>query len=76
MARGVYDVRTTGGTSVLVVNPSREWIPNRARVKAGAIGGGAVAGLATRVRALWWIYLALVGALCGEWIVRRSLGLR
>jgi hypothetical protein len=76
MARGVYDVRTTGGASLLVVNPSREWVPNRSRVKAGAIGGGAVAGLATRVRALWWVYLALVGALCGEWIVRRSLGLR
>jgi hypothetical protein len=76
LARGVYDVRTTGGASLLVVNPSREWVPNRARVKAGAIGGGSVAGLATRVRALWWVYLALVGALCGEWIVRRSLGLR
>lgn len=76
MARGVYDARTTGGASLLVVNPSREWVPNRARVKSGAIGGGTVAGLATRVRALWWIYLALVGALCGEWIVRRSLGLR
>jgi hypothetical protein len=76
MARGVYDVRTTGGASLLVVNPSREWVPNRSRVKAGAIGGGAVAGLATRVRALWWVYLALVGALCGEWLVRRSLGLR
>jgi hypothetical protein len=76
MARGVYDARTTGGASLLVVNPSREWVPNRVRVKAGAIGSGAVAGLATRVRALWWVYLALVGALCGEWIVRRSLGLR
>jgi hypothetical protein len=76
MARGVYDVRTTGGSSLLVVNPSREWLPNRARVRPGAIGGGAVAGLATHVRAVWWLYLALVGALCGEWIVRRSLGLR
>ena len=76
MARGVYDVRTTGGASLLVVNPSREWVPNRPRARAGAIGGGAVAGLATRVRTLWWVYLALVGALCGEWIVRRSLGLR
>jgi hypothetical protein len=76
MGRGVYDVRTIGGASLLVVNPSREWVPNRARVKGGAIGGGAVAGLATRVRALWWVYVALVGALCGEWIVRRSLGLR
>jgi hypothetical protein len=76
MVRGVYDARTTGGASLLVVNPSREWVPNRARARAGAIGGGAVAGLATRVRTLWWVYLALVGALCGEWIVRRSLGLR
>lgn len=76
MARGVYDVRTTGGASLLVVNPSREWIPNRERVRAGAIGGSAVAGLAVRVRTVWWIYLVVVAILCGEWVVRRSLGLR
>jgi hypothetical protein len=35
---GVYDVRTAGGVSLLVVNPSAELLPRRRTVQAGAIG--------------------------------------
>jgi hypothetical protein len=74
---GVYDVATPGGPSLLVVNPSREWLPNRPIVRSGPIGGGGGSGAsATRLRSVWWVYLVLVGALCAEWILRRRLGLR
>ena len=76
MAAGVYDVRMAGGSALLVVNASREWMPNRPVLRSGRIGGGAVAGGAPRLRAVWWIFLALIGALCAEWIARRRLGLR
>jgi hypothetical protein len=77
-ASGVYDVRTAGGASVLVVNPSREWLPNRPRVAAGSIGGAesSVGGGVPRLRALWWVYLLVVGVLSAEWLGRRRLGLR
>jgi hypothetical protein len=75
---GVYDVRTTGGPSLLVVNQSREWLPNRSAVRAGPVGGGGAlfGGGGPRLRSVWWVYVVLVGALCAEWISRRRLGLR
>jgi hypothetical protein len=77
LAAGVYDVETTGGPSLVVVNPSREWLPNRPVLRSGPIGGGSTGGAsAARLRSVWWVYLVLVGALCAEWISRRRLGLR
>jgi hypothetical protein len=78
LAPGVYDVRATGGPSLLVVNPSREWLPSRPVLRSGPIGGGGgtSAGGGPRLRSVWWVYLVLVGALCAEWISRRRLGLR
>jgi hypothetical protein len=78
LASGVYDVRTAGGPSLLVVNPSREWLPNRPALRSGPIGGGGglFGGSGPRLRTVWWVYLVLVGALCAEWISRRRLGLR
>jgi hypothetical protein len=75
---GVYDARAAGGPSLMVVNPSREWLPNRPVLRSGPIGGGggAAAGGGPRLRSVWWVYLVLVGALCAEWISRRRLGLR
>jgi len=75
---GVYDVASAGGASVLVVNPSREWLPDRPVVAAGAIGGAdaAIGGGAPRLRGAWWVYLLVVTALCAEWLGRRRLGLR
>jgi hypothetical protein len=78
LAVGVYDVHTTGGPSVIVVNQSREWLPNRPVLRSGPIGGGGglFGGSGPRLRSVWWVYLVLVGALCAEWISRRRLGLR
>jgi|HubBroStandDraft_6_1064221.scaffolds.fasta_scaffold69766_2 hypothetical protein len=76
LAAGVYDVRTTGGPALLVVNASREWLPRAPSVRTGQVGGVVLAGAAPRLRALGWIYLLLVAALCAEWLWRRRAGLR
>jgi hypothetical protein len=75
LAQGVYDVQTTGGNSVLVVNPSRELYPRRA-IRSGAVGRGASLADAPRLRSLGWVYAIVIIALCVEWYVRRRLGLR
>jgi hypothetical protein len=76
LAAGTYDVATRGGHSMLVVNPSREWLPRRPTVKGGRIGGANLADTAPRLRSLGPIYILLVAALCAEWLARRRLGLR
>ncbi|MEO6444959.1 MAG: hypothetical protein ABIZ91_01475 [Gemmatimonadaceae bacterium] len=73
---GVYDVRTTGGTSLLIVNPSAELLPRRPTVAAGPVGSGAVGGESPRARDFPWIFGLVLLALCAEWLVRRRMGLR
>ena len=73
---GVYDARMTGGGAVLVVNPSRELVPRRAVVKAGGVGGVAALGEPLALRSLGWVYLLVVGMLCGEWMLRRKAGVK
>ena len=73
---GTYDVRMPGGFAVLVVNPSREWLPRQARVASGAVGGGILAGTAPRLRDLPWVFALAIALLCAEWLVRRRAGLR
>ena len=73
---GVYDVRTTGGTSVLVVNASREWVPRAASVRDGALSRGGLSTDAPRLSDRWWPFVAALLLLCAEWIVRRFVGLR
>ena len=73
---GVYEARVSGGTSLLVVNASRELLPRRANVRAGAVGGAAPFGDQPRLRDDHWMYLLLLAALCAEWLLRRHLGLR
>ena len=36
---GIYDVRVAGGTLLLAVNASREWLPRKPVVRSGAAGG-------------------------------------
>ena len=72
---GVYDVQTTGGNSVLAVNPSRELYPRRA-IRSGAVGRGSSVADATRLRSLGWVYAVVIFALCAEWFLRRRLGMR
>lgn len=76
LAVGVYDVRVNGGTATLVVNASREMIPRRPTVTPGAVGGEAVAGDALSLRDLGWVYGLAILLLCGEWLLRRRVGLR
>ena len=72
---GVYDVQAPGGTSVLAVNPSREFYPRRA-IKSGAVGRGSSLADAPRLRSMGWVYAIVILALCAEWLLRRRLGLR
>jgi len=73
---GTYFATVRGGTTMLAVNNSREWLPRAPRVRAGAIGGGAPADSAPRIRAIGWVYALLLLLLCAEWVVRRRVGLR
>jgi hypothetical protein len=73
---GVYDVRYSGGTGLLAINPSREWLPGAPNVPAGEIGDAPALGEAPRLRSMPWIYAVALGLLCLEWIVRRRRGWR
>jgi hypothetical protein len=73
---GVYETRVSGGTSLLIVNASRELLPRRANVRTGAVGGAAPFGDQPRLRDYHWIYLLLLAVLCAEWLLRRHFGLR
>jgi len=73
---GVYDVRTAGGASVMVVNASAELLPRRATVTNGRIGGSPSLADAPLARDLGWLYAVVVLALCAEWLLRRRAGLR
>jgi hypothetical protein len=61
---------------LLVVNESSELLPRRPTVVAGSIGVGPVLGDSPRVRSFGWLFVLLVVALCGEWLLRRRIGLR
>jgi hypothetical protein len=73
---GVYDARTTGGSAVLVVNASREWVPRAPSVRDGPLSRGALSTDAPRLADRWWPFLAALVLLSAEWIARRLVGLR
>jgi hypothetical protein len=73
---GIYDVKTTGGSSVIAVNASYELVPRRSRVRSGPVGGQASLGDAPALREMGWAYVLAVLLLCGEWLLRRRVGLR
>jgi hypothetical protein len=76
LAAGIYDVRVRGGAAVLVVNPSREWLPRAPVARTGARGGAVAAGAAPGLRRFAAAWLLAVAALCAEWVLRRRAGLR
>ena len=76
LATGLYDVTVSGGRALLVVNPSREWLPRASRVRSGAVQGVATASAAPTLRSLGWVYVAVVLLLCVEWTWRRRRGMR
>jgi hypothetical protein len=73
---GIYEVTTRGGSAVLVVTPSREWLPRAPRVASGGVGGAALAGAGPRLRDAGWAYALAILLLCAEWLVRRGRGMR
>lgn len=73
---GVYDVEAPGGTSLLVVNASRELVPAAPTVAEGERGRGAVAATRASLRDHGLAYAALIALLCAEWVLRRRRGLR
>ena len=73
---GVYDVSVRGGRALLVVNVSREWLPRRPTVRAGATGGAPAVGAGTGARSVGWLYALVLALLCIEWVLRRRAGLR
>jgi hypothetical protein len=73
---GLYDVEYRGGSAVLAINQSREWLPRPPTVQAGAIGDAPALGAAPRLRTIPWIYAVALALLCAEWIVRRRRGWR
>lgn len=76
MTAGVYDVRTIGGASVLVVNASREWVARAPVVRDGALSRGAFSSDAPRLSDTWWPFGLALLLLCAEWVGRRFAGLR
>ena len=73
---GLYDVRYPGGTALLAINHSREWLPRAPNITAGEVGDAPAAGDAPRLRTMPWVYAVALGLLCLEWIVRRRRGWR
>jgi hypothetical protein len=76
LSAGTYEIRTAKGTSLLIVNASREWLPRAPAVRSGQVGGVTLAGAVPHLRSIPWVYLGLVLALCAEWLCRRRVGLR
>jgi len=76
LAPGIYDVATRGGSALLAVNPSREWLPRPPRVPAGAVRGVVSADLGPRLRNAGWAYALAILLLCAEWLLRRKRGMR
>ncbi len=76
LVAGVYDVRTAGGASVLIVNAAREWVPRASTVQDGALSRGALSTDAPRLSDSWWPFLVALALLSVEWIARRAGGLR
>ena len=78
---GVYDVRTSGattatGSSVLVVNASRELVPRAPALNTTSATRGLSAGAGPRLADLGWVFGLALLLLCAEWLLRRNAGLR
>ncbi len=76
LSAGVYDVRSAGGVSLLVVNASREWVPRAPTLVDRAARRSAMATDAPRLVESWWPFVLALLLLCAEWIGRRATGLR
>jgi hypothetical protein len=76
LAAGIYEAVTRGGSALLAVNPSREWLPRAPRVARDVVRGIVSADVGPRLRGAGWAYALAILLLCGEWILRRNRGMR
>jgi hypothetical protein len=76
LAAGIYDATVRGGSTVVVVNASREWLPRAARVQSGRVRGSVAADTAPRLRDKGWVYALTILFLCAVCILRRRRGMR
>lgn len=76
LVAGVYEASARGGSSLMVVNASRELVPARPTVRAGRVGAGSASSDARRARTVGLLFALAIVFLCGEWVLRRRLGLR
>jgi hypothetical protein len=76
LAAGIYEATSRGGSALLSVNPSREWLPRAPSVAGGAIRGLIAADAGPRLRGAGWAYALAIVMLCAEWILRRRRGMR
>jgi hypothetical protein len=76
MAPGLYDITVRGGSSLIAVNASREWLPRAPRLSGGVVSGTLAADAAPRLRAAGWPYVVAILLLCIEWVLRRRRGMR
>jgi len=76
LAPGIYDATARGGSALLAVNGSREWLPRAPRIGGGAVRGAIALDTAPRLRSAGWVYALAILLLCAEWILRRRRGMR
>ena len=73
---GIYEATARGGSALVVVNASREWLPRAPGVSGGAVRGLIAADAGPRLRGAGWAYALAILMLCCEWILRRRRGMR
>ncbi len=74
---GIYTYELEGGGrgTVVVEGYSDEWFPGPV-VLSAAQGAQVASDRRQGIRERWWLFALAVIALCGEWVVRRRMGLR
>ena len=73
---GRYAAAMRGGSASFIVNASEELLPSRPSSHTVAPGSAPRGVPAPPVGERWWAYVLALAALCGEWIIRRRVGLR
>jgi hypothetical protein len=76
LAAGIYEAAARGGSALLPVNPSREWLPRAPGISPGVVRGLIAADAGPRLRGAGWAYALAIVMLCAEWILRRRRGMR
>lgn len=73
---GQYEAQAVGGVSLLIVNPSREWVPRPAQLPVGSAARGRPSTEAPQLREFGWPFVVALLLLCAEWVGRRYGGHR